>query len=47
LYLDPPDKALVFCYDEKTQVHAMERTQPGLPLSVGQIKTQTHDYYRH
>jgi transposase len=47
LYLDPPEKALVFCCDEKTQVQALERTQPGLPLSVGHIKTQTHDYYRH
>jgi len=47
LYLDPPDKALVFCCDEKTQVQALERTQPGLPLNVGHIKTKSHDYYRH
>lgn len=47
LYLDPPKKALVFCCDEKTQVQALERTQPGLPLNVGHIKTKTHDYYRH
>lgn len=47
LYLDPPKKALVFCCDEKTQVQALERTQPGLPLNVGHIKTKSHDYYRH
>lgn len=47
LYLEPPEKALVLCCDEKTQVQALERTQPGLPLSIGHIKTQTHDYYRH
>lgn len=47
LYLDPPDKALVFCCDEKTQVQALERSQPGLPLNVGHIKTKSHDYYRH
>lgn len=47
LYLDPPDKAMVFCCDEKTQCQALERTQPGLPLGSGHIRTQTHDYYRH
>lgn len=47
LYLSPPDKALVFCCDEKTQVQALERSQPGLPLKIGHIKTKTHDYYRH
>ena len=47
LYLEPPEKALVFCCDEKTQVQALERSQPGLPLNVGHIKTKTHDYYRH
>ena len=47
LYLDPPEKALVLCCDEKGQCQALERTQPGLPLGVGQIATQTHDYYRH
>src|SRR5438094_3323545 len=47
LYLDPPERALVLCCDEKTQCQALERTQPGLPLGVGQIATQTHDYYRH
>ena len=47
LYLDPPDKALVLCCDEKSQCQALERTQPGLPLGMGQIKTRTHDYVRH
>ncbi len=47
LYLVPPEKALVLCCDEKTQVQALERTQPGLPLGIGHIKTKTHDYYRH
>jgi transposase len=47
LYLNPPDKALVLCCDEKSQCQALERTQPGLPLGAGHIKTQTHDYYRH
>ncbi len=47
LYLDPPDKALVLCCDEKSQVQALERTQPGLPLGIGHIRTQSHDYVRH
>jgi len=47
LYLDPPEKALVLCCDEKSQCQALERTQPGLPLGVGHIATHTHDYYRH
>ena len=47
LYLDPPDKALVLCCDEKSQCQALERTQPGLPLGVGHIRTKTHDYTRH
>jgi transposase len=47
LYLDPPDKALVLCCDEKSQCQALERTQPGLPLGMGHIKTHTHDYIRH
>jgi transposase len=47
LYLDPPTKALVLCCDEKSQCQALERTQPGLPLGVGHIKTRTHDYIRH
>ncbi len=47
LYLDPPERAIVLCCDEKSQIQALERTQPGLPLGVGHIRTQTHDYYRH
>ncbi len=47
LYLDPPAKAIVFCCDEKTQCQALERTQKGLPLDKGHVRTQTHDYARH
>lgn len=47
LYLNPPARALVLCCDEKSQCQALERTQPGLPLGVGHIKTRTHDYIRH
>ena len=47
LYLSPPEKALVLCCDEKSQCQALERTQPGLPLGIGHIKTTTHDYIRH
>ena len=47
LYLNPPEKALVLCCDEKSQCQALERTQPGLPLGVGEIRTSTHDYKRH
>jgi len=47
LYLDPPEHALVLCCDEKSQCQALERTQPGLPLGVGEIRTRTHDYKRH
>ena len=47
LYLHPPEKAVVFCCDEKTQCQALERTQPCLPLNAGHILTQTHDYIRH
>jgi transposase len=47
LYLQPPDKALVLCCDEKSQCQALERTQPGLPLGTGHIRTRTHDYMRH
>jgi transposase len=47
LYLDPPQKALVLCCDEKSQCQALERSQPGLPLGVGHIRTRTHDYVRH
>jgi transposase len=47
LYLDPPERALVLCCDEKSQCQALERTQPGLPLGLGEIRTKTHDYKRH
>jgi transposase len=47
LYLNPPDKALVFCVDEKSQIQALDRTQPGLPLKKGRGGTMTHDYVRH
>ena len=42
-----PEKALVLCCDEKTQCQALERSQPGLPLGIGHIRTRTHDYKRH
>ena len=47
LYLNPPDKALVMCMDEKSQIQALDRTQPLLPLRPGQIERRTHDYVRH
>ncbi|MGH8162927.1 MAG: IS630 family transposase [Rhodanobacteraceae bacterium] len=47
LYLDPPDRALVFSVDEKSQIQALDRTQPGLPLKKGRCGTMTHDYKRH
>lgn len=47
LYLNPPDKALVLCVDEKSQIQALDRTQPGLPLKKGHCATQTHDYKRN
>jgi transposase len=47
LYLDPPDKALVLCVDEKSQIQALDRTQPILPLRPGLPERQTHDYSRH
>jgi transposase len=47
LYLDPPDKALVLCVDEKSQIQALDRTQPGLPLKRGRAGTMTHDYKRN
>lgn len=47
LYLNPPDKALVLCVDEKAQIQALDRTQPGLPLKRGRCGTLTHDYKRH
>ncbi len=46
-YLDPPEKVLVLCCAEKSQCQALERTQPGLPLGIGEIRTRTHDYKRH
>ena len=47
LYLSPPEHALVFCLDEKTQIQALDRTQPGLPLKKGRAGTMTHDYKRN
>jgi transposase len=47
LYLDPPEHALVLCCDEKSQIQALDRTQPGLPLSKGRGATLTHDYKRN
>jgi transposase len=47
LYLNPPDHALVLCVDEKSQVQALERTQPVLPLGLGYVEGITHDYIRH
>jgi transposase len=47
LYLDAPEHALVLCCDEKSQVQALDRTQPGLPLKKGRAGTMTHDYVRH
>lgn len=47
LYLNPPEKALVLCVDEKSQIQALDRTQPGLPLKRGRCGTMTHDYKRN
>ena len=47
LYLDPPEKAAVLCFDEKTQCQVLERVQLALPLGMGHIRTETHDYVRH
>src|SRR5208337_994574 len=47
LYLNPPDRALVLCVDEKSQIQALDRTQPGLPMKKGRCGTMTHDYRRH
>jgi transposase len=47
LYLNPPQKALVLCVDEKSQIQALDRTQPGLPLNKGRCGTMTHDYKRN
>jgi transposase len=47
LYMSPPDKAVVLCVDEKSQIQALDRTQPMLPLRPGQLERRTHDYKRH
>jgi len=47
LYLNPPERAVVFSFDEKTQVQALDRTQPSLPMKEGRGATMTHDYKRH
>ena len=47
LYLNPPQQALVLCVDEKSQIQALDRTQPGLPLKKGRCGTMTHDYKRN
>jgi transposase len=47
LYMNPPEKAVVLCVDEKSQIQALDRTQPGLPMKKGRCGTLTHDYKRH
>jgi transposase len=47
LYMNPPERALVLCVDEKSQIQALDRTQPGLPIKKGQAQTMTHDYKRN
>jgi transposase len=47
VYLNPPDRAVVLCVDEKSQIQALDRTQPGLPMKKGRCGTFTHDYVRH
>jgi transposase len=47
LYLNPPDRSLVLCVDEKSQIQALDRTQPGLPMKKGRCGTMTHDYKRN
>src|ERR1700677_1855390 len=47
LYHSPPDKAVVLCVDEKSQIQALDRTQPGLPMKKGRCGTMTHDYKRN
>jgi len=47
LYMNPPDRALVLCVDEKSQIQALDRTQPLLPMRPGQVERRTHDYSRH
>jgi hypothetical protein len=47
LYLNPPDRALVLCVDEKSQIQALDHTQPLLPMRPGQVERRSHDYQRH
>lgn len=47
LYMNPPDRAVVLCVDEKSQMQALDRTQPLLPMGPGQVERRTHDYVRH
>ncbi|MDB5376250.1 MAG: transposase, partial [Rubritepida sp.] len=47
LYVDPPAQAVVLSIDEKSQIQALDRTQPGLPMKKGRAGTMTHDYIRH
>jgi len=47
LYMNPPEHALVLCVDEKSQIQALDRTQPLLPLQPGQVERGTHDYKRN
>ena len=47
LYLNPPERAVVLCFDENSQCQALERSQPSLPLTPGRANTMTHDYKRH
>lgn len=47
LYLNPPDRAMVLCVDEKSQIQALDRTQPMLPMRPGQVERRSHDYKRH
>jgi transposase len=47
LYMNPPERALVLCVDEKSQIQALDRTQPGLPIKKGRAATMTHDYKRN
>jgi len=47
LYIDPPAHAVVLSIDEKSQIQALDRTQPGLPMKKGRCATMTHDYKRH
>ena len=47
LYADPPERSVVFAFDEKSRIQALDRTQPELPLKKGRCGTMTHDYKRH